>query len=109
MDSNEKFVRLHWQTVTAGQDIYGYGITLPTRPPHSFVGYEKKNTAWQAAREFTEQRREEIRKVERDMLFIQEYLDQSCDSSWRPIAAQSIKGRLQAALAALGQGLKETR
>ena len=104
MDENEQFVRQHWERVATGAAaLHLSDYCAP------IVASGNEFASWQAAREFTEQRREEIRKVERDMLFIQEYLDQSCDSSWRPIAAQSIKGRLQAALAALGQGLKETR
>lgn len=65
MDTNEQLVRDTWEEVTAGPDIYGYGITLPTRPRHSLIGYEKKSDAWKDAAEFTRQRQEKIRRLER--------------------------------------------
>lgn len=65
--TDEVYVRSVWKTVASGPDICGYGITLPTLPPTSFLGYKKKRDAWKCAAEFTRDRLEDIRCAEREM------------------------------------------
>jgi hypothetical protein len=58
----EQEVRGAWESVSAGPDIHGYGVTLPTGPPHLFVGYEKSKDAWRDVAAFTRERAEQIRQ-----------------------------------------------
>ena len=113
MGADEKFVREHW----VGQDPIEALVIDDPMPEFCSASVRIRGfgpcfyrstleEAWASAAEYTRNRLEEIRQVLRDIQFIQEYLDQSCDSSWRPIAAQSILARLQAALAELKKGMK---
>ena len=99
MNTDKEFVLAHWDN--------GIDENYTDDDQFFFIADIGINfDSWSAAAEFTRNRLEEIRQVLRDIQFIQEYLDQSCDSSWRPIAAQSILVRLQAALAELKRGMK---
>jgi hypothetical protein len=102
MDRNEQFVREHWASM---------GPMIVGRFDICDMNGEMN---WQAAREFTEQRLEEIRQVEAEV-------DAAySDVRWFAQGAQyedkeqeaihlRILAREQAALAALKRGLKETR
>ena len=104
ISADEKFVREHWDDV---KNIATPRHPFPVVQGKDFaIPFAEWDEGWKAAAEYTRNRIEEIRQVLRDIQFIQEYLDQSCDSSWRPIAAQSIFARLQAALAELKRGMK---
>jgi len=91
--TNEEYVRSVWEDVTVGRDIYGYGITLnSTRRPHSFVGYEKKRDACQAAAEFTRKWLEQIADVEAEI----EWLGKTPVEWTIGLAPNSIPGRILA-------------
>lgn len=111
MDSNEQFVRKHW--ISSYEPIVQswQGIHLCLSGEHYFTGKAQlssrsaRNEMWQAAREFTEKRLEEIRQVEEEIEWLK-----CLFVPMRDIApAMRCRKRVEAALAALKQGMKGER
>lgn len=119
MNSDEQFVREHWQhvhyadtalSVLAGPHYviiggYSYG-------PLKFAAYRHTAAeAWQAAREFTEMRLEEIRQTEEEIDVIREGItlagENEEDNKRYGNPFRRILADEQAALADLRRGMKE--
>lgn len=107
----EQEVRSAWESVSAGPDIYGYRVTLPTRPPHLFVGYEKSKDAWRDAAAFTRERAEQIRQKAEEVTAVESVLwSYKCwaelEATIANVATKRILSMLEYQLAELSTGLR---
>ena len=108
MDENEQFVRQHWERVATGAAaLHLSDYCAP------IVASGNEFASWQAAREFTEQRLEEIRQTEEEIDVIREGItlaeENEEDNKRYGNPFRRILADEQATLAALKQGLKEGR